>query len=891
MKYFHRPSITKSNIYDLGVEITGWCDKELTNLLDIDGFPNFSTVQSRTNFNYNVNKLPASSILFSEKLYTILNDSFNILCPETVRTSTIKPFRIKYRSDTYLVKTATDRYRALIIDGDNSEFTAKVYKTLKCKLTRLYRRDNRYDKTNKYDNQLLDANAIFSINKRLNPKNKATAKAEIKHNIDDLQKYFISLQEKGLDALKLVSNPRQLNHIKLNNNDKFQFELYPPKWEGKEKFNGIKQCLAAGKLKTRGYKMSINKEIISNLPKSFGNHIVNSIRINTLRGCYSNRFLCNKITPIPKKGDPSNIKNIRFLSVPNIFASLEGKYVASALANFIENKNLLYKDQFGFRKYHSCSQAIGTILWYHHVKYHNRKNLLVCLDLSNAFGRIAYAIILHVLSLLVHPVSMVYFNSMFRDRYGVIVSQGQKSEKFRLPKIGCPQGEPTSPIFFNLIIDSVKTVFKNEINSEIVLFADDMSLLISGATWEESFDKATDLVNKVNQFLKKIGLQCSPGKSAGVILGKKDDEPNFKDVLDTNEGPIKIVDETILLGYRFCSNLDNESHVNYICQRFNHQQACLRNLIDYDDKKQLLKIANSLHFGLINYMLDILPKFKKEHYEKLQVILNRTIRMIVGVKISDRISQSRLLAAAEWLCIHYLHQKALLCHINRIIMNKKPFVLYEAIRKCIRYTSGHSFQARDELKYATYCPGGKEYNDFLIKGERIPEMNFDNEFNVPEAKLKKVFPYNVVNFFNQLPVYIRLLLGSPDFTTEVRMFFAIKCQHKLGNKKCSYCSNFENPENEAKLATMLQNTLNYDNIMDILEHDYQVATTKDFYKFDTINTGIDVIEIDGKVLIRDIIESNYRNINEDMTQDGQINFAYNTLFNSNRSHYTQKITN
>ena len=79
-----------------------------------------------------------------------------------------------------------------------------------------------------------------------------------------------------------------------------------------------------------------------------GTWICQVIRENLLKGIYPSRFLHNKIVPIPKKGDLSLIKNNRFLSVPSIWASLQGKFVASCLNDFIEKRKILWANQYGF---------------------------------------------------------------------------------------------------------------------------------------------------------------------------------------------------------------------------------------------------------------------------------------------------------------------------------------------------------------------------------------------------------------------------------------------------------------------------------------------------------------------------------------------------------------
>ena len=69
-----------------------------------------------------------------------------------------------------------------------------------------------------------------------------------------------------------------------------------------------------------------------------------------------------KVVPIFKTGDEQLVQNYRPISVLPFISKIYEKIVANYLIDFLELQDLLYKYQFGFRKSHSTSHAIITLI-------------------------------------------------------------------------------------------------------------------------------------------------------------------------------------------------------------------------------------------------------------------------------------------------------------------------------------------------------------------------------------------------------------------------------------------------------------------------------------------------------------------------------------------------
>ena len=88
-------------------------------------------------------------------------------------------------------------------------------------------------------------------------------------------------------------------------------------------------------------------------------HICN---LSLLDGKFPNELKIAKVLPLYKGGDDSQLVNYRPVSVLPVFSKVLERLMYDRIVNFLNDHNILYKFQFGFRKDHSTSIALMILV-------------------------------------------------------------------------------------------------------------------------------------------------------------------------------------------------------------------------------------------------------------------------------------------------------------------------------------------------------------------------------------------------------------------------------------------------------------------------------------------------------------------------------------------------
>ena len=154
----------------------------------------------------------------------------------------------------------------------------------------------------------------------------------------------------------------------------------------------------------------------------------------------------------------SNYRSISLLSnIDKIFEKL----MHSRLIEFLEEKQILYYRQFGFRKDFSTNHAILTLL--ESIQEELDNAIFACrifIDLKKAFDTIIHDILLEKLNHCgIRGISNDSFRSYLSDRTQFVSINGFNSDN-KTVKYGVPQGSVLGPLLSLIFINDLNVPIK-----------------------------------------------------------------------------------------------------------------------------------------------------------------------------------------------------------------------------------------------------------------------------------------------------------------------------------------------------------------------------------------------------------------------------------------------
>ena len=169
-------------------------------------------------------------------------------------------------------------------------------------------------------------------------------------------------------------------------------------------------------------------------------------------GNYPDKLKLVKVIPIHKGGSTHDLNNFRPISLISVFHKIIEKIIHSRLYNILELHNILYGNQFGFRKDNSTIYALMQIT--ERIKESIDNGEFGCgifIDLRKAFDTVNHDILLLKLEHYgVRDNMLNWFKSYLSNRKQYVYLNGVSSD---IKEISCgvPQGSVLGPLLFFII--------------------------------------------------------------------------------------------------------------------------------------------------------------------------------------------------------------------------------------------------------------------------------------------------------------------------------------------------------------------------------------------------------------------------------------------------------
>lgn len=422
-----------------------------------------------------------------------------------------------------------------------------------------------------------------------------------------------------------------------------------------------------------------------------------SIATNQFPTC----FKIAKVLPIHKSGSKVKKENYRPISILPIISLILERHVSIHLRNFLENNNLLYNRQSGFRPKHSCQTALAQLIddWLLALDK-NEYVGSVFLDLSKAFDLVDHTILLKKLrAYRFSERSLLWFSSYLNNRSQVTHFLGSKSRQGHV-KTGVPQGSVLGPLLFLIYINDLPLSLNGTVAD---IFADDTTISTSGINLETITAALNNDIDNVQNWCKNNKMALNLSKTKGMIISStyKSHSLNTASVsLYCGNENIVITSSERLLGVTVDSTLSWDAHISAILKKCNSYLFLLSRIKPYLSISSRKLFYNAYILPHFDYCCIVWGNCRTSLEESIVRFQKRAARLILDIHDINTPSEF-LFETLQWMTFpeRVIYQKAIL--MFKIINNLAPSYLLNSLT----FTSDiHSKELRSSNTNQIYMP-------------------------------------------------------------------------------------------------------------------------------------------------------------------------------------------
>ena len=170
---------------------------------------------------------------------------------------------------------------------------------------------------------------------------------------------------------------------------------------------------------------------------------------------------------------------------------------------------------------------------------------------------------------------------------------------------------------------------------QIILYADDTALLCKGKTVECIEAALTADLSRVSDWLFANKLTLNVSKTKTMLLGTRQRVRSRNLSIAMNGVVIENVSKFKYLGLMFDPCLDFNEHIDYMVKKLSKRVGILKRVSKFIDSYTLKTLYNAIIQPHIDYCLPVWSMTNERLINKVQVVQNRAVRVIVGVGIRD----------------------------------------------------------------------------------------------------------------------------------------------------------------------------------------------------------------------------------------------------------------
>lgn len=429
------------------------------------------------------------------------------------------------------------------------------------------------------------------------------------------------------------------------------------------------------------------------------------------KGIFPSLMKEGKIIPLYKSGCKEDPSNYRPISILPALSKVFEKIILNQLTTYFYSNKLLHERQFGFTKGRSTLDAGTKLISFILDAWESKHDALgVFCDLSKAFDCVHHDTLLMKLEYYgIAAQALSLIASYLADR-GQRVAVSDVKSSGSLIKLGVPQGSILGPFLFLIYVNDLPYVIQRQTSNEVVLFADDTSLLFKTKRGSSDLSAVNYALGLVSNWFAVNNLVLNPSKTKCI----KFTLPNVNQAQThvTMGTKIDTIEYTKFLGIVLDSKLQWGPHVYALGNRLSSAVYAIREVRKLTDVATARLVYFAYFHSLMSY--GILLWGAGADISVIFILQKRAIRAIYNLKSRDSL-------------------KDLFNKIN--ILTLPSLYIYENIM----YTrkNSYNFKKRSDV----HGLNTRNKDKLMNSAHRLQKTN-------------KSFVGNSVRFYNKLPTHI-----------------------------------------------------------------------------------------------------------------------------------------
>merc|ERR1711867_371958 len=327
-------------------------------------------------------------------------------------------------------------------------------------------------------------------------------------------------------------------------------------------------------LKSKAKSLSgLSPFILNSFKNYFTPILTRTFNICLSSSSFPKSWLESLIFFIHKKSNRNDPNNYRSIAIQNPFLKAFSSLLCKRISKFASLKNILPTFQFGFRPNHSTTAAAALLYEVAHQQLMAKKKLFVCfVDFSKAFDSVDRSMLLIKLQSVGFPFSFCQLlHFILKNINSRIKSSNSISSPFQCSK-GVPQGDPSSPLLFNLFLSDLPDHLTHQAPSlnntiiQYIQYADDLALIA------DSPNQLQIAIDDLAQYCTTNNLVINTAKTK-IMIFQKGRFPGCS--FSLNSSTLERVSEFKYLGFTFTPQLSFTKHANYLSAKAKSRCALL----------------------------------------------------------------------------------------------------------------------------------------------------------------------------------------------------------------------------------------------------------------------------------------------------------------------------